>query len=183
MNEANEKGAALERATKAIEEMVIRSHPGLAQAPLSIRPNAIIVRNGVRHEIDPLVRINEGSPYETLQIFECKNWQEPVDKNAVTIFADKVEALNAARGTLIGRSFTRDAKAQAQSKSKLELVTFDEDIWLPLSTMHLQGTGYHLTRFKAHVGRPVGTPDIPEPEWTSAACRYAGREPTFAQFS
>ncbi len=179
MNDSNEKGSALERATRAIEEMVIRSQPGLAQAPFSIEPNARIPCSGVLLEFDLLVRINQGSPYETHHVFECKNWRDPVDRNAVTIFGDKMEALGAARGTLIGRSFTKDAEIQAKKFKNLELVSFNEDLWGPIRAMQFDVTSHHFTRFQVHVTRRAGTPEAPEPDWLTVVCRFGPRTLSF----
>lgn len=49
MESSNVKGAALERAVHAIEEMVIWETPSLAKAPFVLEPNAILSVSGVRH--------------------------------------------------------------------------------------------------------------------------------------
>lgn len=131
MSDSAEKGDALERATRAIEEMVIRAQPGIAQAPFSIQPRAHLKKGDQAFEIDLLVRINEKSPYETQHFFECKNWKDPVDRNVVTIFARKMTALGAARGTIIGRKFTSEAVLEAKQTPNLELVAFTDDVWSP----------------------------------------------------
>lgn len=182
MADANQKGIALERATRAIEEMVIRAQPGLSDAPFSIEPRAKLQANKRPYEIDVLVRINEGSPYETMHFFECKNWKKPVDRTAVTVFADKMRLFGAARGTIVGRSFTEDAKAKSQETPNLELAVFTEDLWLPLSAIKATGMSHHFERLQVMGYQPLGTPMAP-PNWNTSYCILRGKLCYFPQLA
>lgn len=95
INRLDAKGAALERAVHAIEEMVIRENPALAEAPFLLELNAVLSVNGVRHEIDLLVRINSGIFYEAMHLFECKNRADPACKSDVMLLAAKVATVGA----------------------------------------------------------------------------------------
>ncbi len=179
MNDAAEKGDALERATRAIEEMVIRAQPGIAQAPFSMQPRARLKKGEQAFEIDLLVRINENSPYETQHFFECKNWKEPVDRNVVTIFARKMTALGAARGTIIGRKFTAEAVVEAKQTQHLELVTFTDDVWSAFGSIGASKFSHHFTRFQTNAYRAAGSPETPQPNFVAAPCVFAGNPTSF----
>jgi hypothetical protein len=170
----NAKGTALERATRAIEEMVIRSDPKLAQASFSIETRARIPVGELSYEFDVLVRMNEGTNYSSIHVFECKNWSKPVDRPAVTIFADKMRRIGAARGTIVARSFTRDATLQAKETPHLELVPFDDDIWIPLGAIQASGISHHFTRLLLTAIRFPDAPDSPEPNWLTAIASFNG---------
>ena len=181
MSDATEKGDALERATRAIEEMVIRAQPGIAQAPFTIQPKARLKKGDQSFEIDLLVRINEGSPYETQHFFECKNWKDPVDRNVVTIFARKMTAFGAARGTIVGRRFTDEAVLEAKLTPNLELVTFTDDVWSAFGSIEASNFSHHFTRFQTSAHRAVGLPPSPQPDFLTAPCIFAGRSTTFTE--
>ena len=57
-----------------------------------------------------------------MYIFECKNWQDAVGKNEIIVFAEKIAAARAQHGFFIAKSFTADAKAQANKEPRMELV-------------------------------------------------------------
>lgn len=159
--------------------MVIRAQPGIAQAPFSIQPRAFLKKGEQEFEIDLLVRINENSPYETQHFFECKNWKDPVDRNVVTVFARKMTALGAARGTIIGRSFTKDAQIEAKQTPNLELATFTDDVWSPFGTIGASKFSHHFTRFQTHAYRAVGSPETPPPDFLTAPCVFGGQSAPF----
>lgn len=98
MANSNQKGWALEHAVRLIEETVVRSDPALKNAPFEIRRRETFRVAGTPHEVDVSVRVGIGTGYESLHIFECKNWQKPVGKNDVVIFCRKIAATAAARG-------------------------------------------------------------------------------------
>lgn len=81
---------------------------------------------GVHHEIDIFVTIDLGNDYKSIFIFECKNWQEPVGKNEVIVFSEKIDACQAQRGFLISKSFTKDARFQAEKDPRVSLATAAE---------------------------------------------------------
>lgn len=175
MPSANIKGTALELAVRAIEEMVIKAQPGLAESPFSIERNVILTIDKVRHEIDLLVTINKNTKYETLHIFECKNRITPVSKNDVIILAEKIQATGAAKGTMVGRSFSKHAIAQAK-KDRIALHKFDDLVWLPLSNFSFIGTGHNFSNFRVQLVRRSGTPETPPPtDWLNTVFEWENR--------
>ena len=176
MPSSNIKGTALELAVKAIEEMVVKAQPGLSESPFSIERNVIITTDKVRHEIDLLVTINKNTKYETLHIFECKNRTTPVSKNDVIILAEKIRAIGAAKGSLVGRNFSKHAIAQAK-KDRITLHKFDDSVWLPLSNFSFIGTGHHFSNFHVQLVRRSGTPETPAPEdWLKIAFQWENKQ-------
>jgi hypothetical protein len=121
-----EKGNALESAVAAIEAHILRTTPGLSEKTFLIESKKIINVGGVHHEIDIFVTIDLGNGYKSIFIFECKNWQDPVGKNEVIVFSEKIAAAQAQHGYLIGRSFTKDARFQAEKDARVILSTAAE---------------------------------------------------------
>jgi hypothetical protein len=73
-----------------------------------------------------LSRFDHGNGYKSVFIFECKNWQEPVGKNEVIVFSEKIDAAQAQRGFFIGQAFTKDACSQAEKDQRVTLFTAAE---------------------------------------------------------
>jgi hypothetical protein len=125
MTTPQEKGDALETAVAAIEELILRTSPAMVAKPI-IQKKKIIQVGGVRHEIDVHVTINSASGYESIYIFECKNWQEAVGKNEIIVFSEKIDASKATRGYFVAKAFTSDAEAQARKDLRLILLKATE---------------------------------------------------------
>jgi hypothetical protein len=125
MATAKEKGDALEAAVASIEELILQTSPAAVAKPI-IEKKKIIGVDGVRHEIDVYVTINSASGYESIYIFECKNWQEAVNKNEIIVFAEKIDASKAARGFFVAKAFTSDAEAQAKKDPRIVLLLATE---------------------------------------------------------
>lgn len=88
------------------------------------------------------VQIDLGSGYDTVVLFECKNWQDRSGgKNEVIILSEKVKALSASKGYLVAREFSRDAKAQAKQDKRISLLHASDavPIWSPLQYIHVLG--------------------------------------------
>jgi len=117
-----EKGDQLERAVRAIEQVILRDTPAYSDKTFRFRSKKIIETNGVHHEIDVWVEVDLGKGYDAVFIFECKNWEEKVSKNEIIVFQEKIRAANAQRGFFVARSFTKDAEAQAASDPRMELL-------------------------------------------------------------
>ena len=121
-NPKQEKGDRLERAVLAIEQIILRDSPGYSQDRFRFASKRTIITEGVRHEIDVYVEIDHGKGYDTVFIFECKNWKDVVDKNEVIIFAAKIQATRAHRGFFVARSFSKYAIAQAALEPRIVLL-------------------------------------------------------------
>ena len=126
MNTSNEKGKALETAVSAIERCILESDPEFKNRNFSIETNKIVIVEDVKHEIDIYVTVGGPSGYDSIFIFECKNWKKSVGKNEVIILAEKIDALSAQRGFLVGITFSKYAKAKAANNSRVELVCVSE---------------------------------------------------------
>ncbi len=111
---ANEKGNALEDVVASIESHILGTSPGLSEKTFLIERRKIIDAAGVHHEVDVFVTIDHGSGYKSVFVFECKNWQNPIGKNEVIIFSEKIDAVQAQHGYLVAKSFTKDAEYQAE---------------------------------------------------------------------
>ncbi len=135
------KGDALEDAVRMIEMVILDADPYSEDSPITIEPKKIVVVEGVKHEIDIYITINNGKGYTSTFIFECKNWQDKVDKNEIIIFARKVADVRATKGFFVARRFTTDAIAQAE-RDGIELLTADDIVdALPpfLENFHVRG--------------------------------------------
>jgi len=121
-----EKGNALEAAVATIESYILETSPALREKTFVIESKKIVIVDGVRHEIDIYVTIDLAAGYRSVYIFECKNWQDPVGKNEVIVLSEKIDATQAQHGYLIGKSFTKDAQAQALKDRRMTLSTATE---------------------------------------------------------
>lgn len=122
MKDPNAKGLRLEEAAEAIEGMILRFNPNLGQQPFRIDRRKVVTVQGCRHEFDLFVTIDLGAGYESIYVFECKNWQGAVGKNEVMVFSGKIAAVSASKGFLIANSFSQDAIAFAATDPRVILV-------------------------------------------------------------
>jgi hypothetical protein len=116
------KGNALEDAVHLIERTILQNNPATKDAVITIEPKKIIIRDGVKHEIDIFITIDNGKGYESIFIFECKNWEKAVGKNEIVVFSDKINAVQAQKGFFIAKSFGKYAVAQAKKDKRIELL-------------------------------------------------------------
>jgi hypothetical protein len=123
---ASQKGNALEYAVKAIEQSILRMQPGAAGCDFTIECKKLIKVGGVPHEIDVYVTVHFGPKYQSIFIFECKNWAKPIDKNHIIIFSEKISASGAAQGYFVAKSFTAGARGQADKDKRVTLLTVEE---------------------------------------------------------
>jgi len=121
-----EKGNALEAAVHAIETVILQSSPNLQESTFKIECKKIVTVHGVRHEIDVYVEVDLGNGYKSIFIFECKNWKEAVGKNELIVFSEKIKALQAQKGFFVAKSYTKDAKAQANKDPRITLLDATE---------------------------------------------------------
>lgn len=119
------KGKQLEEAVKAIETAILQGE-ALGERCLSIESNRVLVLDGVKHEIDIFVRIKLGNSYDATYLFESKNWAEPVGKDPLIVFAEKIRATGAARGFCVAPAFTEYAVAQARHDPRIVLLNSTE---------------------------------------------------------
>lgn len=116
------KGNELEEAVRAIENAILRSFPGYSESTFKIEGNRVLIRDGVRHEIDVYVTAYLATGYESIFIFECKNWDAKVGKNEIIVFSEKIAVSGAQRGFFVAKSFTKDAKAQARKDARIQVL-------------------------------------------------------------
>ena len=117
-----QKGDQLENAVKAIEETILRDSPAFAENSFRIESKKLLISQGVKHEIDLFVSVNISIGYEAIFIFECKNWEDKVNKNEIIVFSEKISVANAQRGFFVRKSFTKDAIAQAAKDPRTQLL-------------------------------------------------------------
>jgi hypothetical protein len=121
-----EKGNALEAAVASIERYILDTSPHLREKPFLFESKKIINVGGVHHEIDIFVTIDLGAGYESVFIFECKNWEESVGKNEIIVFAEKIDVTQTQHGYFVAKSFTKDAEAQAATNPRITLFKVSE---------------------------------------------------------
>jgi hypothetical protein len=121
-----QKGDALESAVKAIEQSILRMAPNAAGRNFTIECKKLIKVGDVPHEIDAYVTVHFAPKYDSVFIFECKNWEGPVDKNEIIIFSEKIAASKATHGYVVAKLFTSGAKAQAEKDKRITLLTVEE---------------------------------------------------------
>jgi hypothetical protein len=118
--------------------------------PFQIERRKIITVGDVHHEIDVCVAVGAAKGYESVFLFECKNWADPVGKNEIIVFAEKIDAAVAQRGYFVAKQFTKDAVAQAARDARISLLYATEHD----PTNVPAPNGHHLT---APAGAKVST--------------------------
>jgi len=174
------KGKDLELAVKAIEEVVFRNQPELRGRKIDVVANRRFKHVGAGHEVDLFITVDAGTAAEERHAYECKNRNEPTEKDDVIVFRYKVDALGAKSGTMISRRFTSGAKAIAASEPRIRLVEFtqefttilDEVQWVAFSVQSLTAPTDITFRDAWATAMPL-YPNIP--------AVLAGRRTTFRQ--
>src|SRR6266849_4908962 len=100
-----QKGNALENAVRGIENLLLSLSPSLQQETYKIESKKIISVRDVHHGIDVFVSVDLGSAYKSVFIFECKNWKDPVGKNEVIVFSEKIGVCQAQWGCIVAKAF------------------------------------------------------------------------------
>lgn len=183
MNKNAQKGRSLEKAVRLIQETILKCDPNLKGSKFSIECNKVVSVARVRHEIDIWVKTLPGSPYESICIFECKNWKEPVGKNEVIILSAKVNAVGANRGFLVARRFSKDAEAQAKSDPRLGIIECADDFVSPVAFKLLHVTHEPIQMMVAIKERGVPATNNPATlEWKGKPCFFDENPVDFASF-
>lgn len=139
---AQVKGDALEDAVHMIETVILGADTNAEDSPIKIERKKIVIVQGVKHEIDIYITINNGKGYDSIFIFECKNWQNKIDPKEIMAFAQKVRDVRAQKGYFIAKRFTKYAVAQAK-RDGIELLTADDVVdLLPPFLENFQILGY-----------------------------------------
>lgn len=140
MTPSQQKGNSLEMAVHALESAILRRSPGYSEKTFHIAGKRIIRIGGVHHEVDIWVNVEIGDGYNATFIFECKNQKAKVNKNDIVAFAEKIKAAQAQTGFFVAKSFTRDAKAQASSEPRIQLLSARElpldEVPVPIQCFH-----------------------------------------------
>ncbi len=173
MATAKEKGNALELAVRAIEAAILRTSPMYNEKTFLIESKKIIRVGGVHHELDIWVQVSVGPGYDAIFIFECKNWQAKISKDEIVVFTEKIQAARAQTGFFVGRSFTRDAVAQAAKEPRIEVLCASE---LPLNHVPVP-LGFHGVQ-QEHVSAEVDLKAENPTEATVGAVDFASANPT-----
>lgn len=147
-----QKGDALEAAVRTIEAAILQTSPSYNDKTFVIETKKRVLIDGVHHEIDIWVKIDLGKGYETLFIFECKNWEDKVGKNEIIVFSRKVHDVRAQHGYFVAKSFTADAEAQAAKDARITLLRATErhfDVPVPFG-FHFVLRGHTNAGFMLH---------------------------------
>lgn len=161
---AQDKGDALEDAVRAIETAILRSSPAFSEGTFVIEAKKILVVDDVRHEIDLHVTATLAPAYDTVFIFECKNWRDKVGKNEIVVFSEKIKVARAQRGFFVATGLTADAVAQAKLDPRIELLEAAEldptSIMVP-GSFHGINVGNTKANVSFHEGLTLGKKSTP----------------------
>lgn len=144
---SNEKGKTLEKVVESIEKAIIQFNPRLKNADFSIKRNKIEIIEGVKYEADLYIKVDFGSSYELIYIFECKNWDnKKVNPKEVSYFSEKINAFKAQRGFFVYKDISEFAIARAKHDPRIELVKakdfLGDDVPFEYPTVAIKGL-YH----------------------------------------
>src|SRR6266567_4827608 len=119
---AQKKGDALEDAVHMIETVILRSNPNTKEATITIETKKRVTVQGVRSEIDVYISVDLGNGLKLIYIFECKNREEPVSKNDILVFNDKIQEVGAQKGYFVAKKYGIDAINMAKRYQRIELL-------------------------------------------------------------
>jgi|SRR5262245_40599995 len=111
-----EKGNALEQAVRAIETAILTTSPVYQGNTFIISSKKKLRVKDVQHEIDVWVEIDLCKGYKSRFIFECRNRKKRANKNDIMLFSAIIAAVQAQTDFFIAKSFTKDARPQAQQE-------------------------------------------------------------------
>jgi hypothetical protein len=120
------KGDSLEAAVHVLESAILKLSPLYNDKTFRIQGKKTISIAGVHHELDIWVSVELGHGYDSVFIFECKNWTKKVTKNDVIVFSEKIKVAQAQKGFFVAKTFTRDALAQAKADPRIQLLRVSE---------------------------------------------------------
>ena len=182
--QCQQKGKDLEEAVRFIEEHTLRASPSASKASLTIESNQVFTVDDIRHEIDIYVKIDHKNSYESVYIFECKNWKTPVGKNEIIVFSEKIKAALAQKGFFVTKKLSKYAKAQALKDKRIEIIYVRDDFKSPLDSMELQAIiqsfSFAGLSVKERDVQPKEKPDILDwKDWKGRKCFYQGSPISF----
>jgi Restriction endonuclease len=178
MSESQNKGDLLEKAVQTIEKMILSTNPSLQGINYSVETKKILTIHGVKHEVDVFVSFKIEGGYDSIFLFECKNWEENVGKNEIIIFSEKIKAFNAQAGYFIAKSFGRYAKSQAKLDTRVKLVVVKDltsDATLDLSPVTTKGPYFCTHEINLRKANPVSG-QVQEIDLENAMCIHNGKE-------
>ncbi len=110
MQKEKRSGKPLEKAVRTIQEILLKNDPKLKGGRFTIELNKRLTVGNAQHEIDVYVVTQPGTRYESVVLFECKDWKKAVSKNEIMNLNAKVELFGATRGVLIAPRISKDAE-------------------------------------------------------------------------
>ncbi len=162
------KGKQLEEATAPLVAAILAgSDLGLRQ--FKIESNKIVQPHGVPHEIDIFVTEEPGGQ---IYLFECKNEQRAVGKEAVVLLKANMNLVGAARGFIVAPSFSKHAVTQA----KLDGIELLDAKQHEISPIQLQAFDGHAKTFTV---RNISGSQGLSPVTFATTVRYNGEEMPF----
>ncbi len=121
------KGDDLEEAIENIQKILAIQNPSLKEADFTIKRKKIILPGGVRKEVDLYIEVDPGDDMKSIFIFECKNWEKPVNPGEITIFNKKIEETNATTGFFLAKSFSKYAIQEAKKYPRIKLLHVEDN--------------------------------------------------------
>lgn len=125
MNSNVAKGNYLEEAVERIQRLILEINPSLKKAHFILERKKIIFPGGTKKEIDLFVSVDPGNGFESIFIFECKNWDKPVPQSEIVIFNTKIQDTNATKGFFIAKKFSKYAELEANKYPRIKLLKAD----------------------------------------------------------
>ena len=149
-----------------------------------IESNKVVIVESVRHEIDIYVVIERSKSYQSIFIFECKNWKDPVDKKEIIDFSEKIRALQAQKGFFVAPKLSSSAEAQAKLDKRIEIVRVSDDFKSPFDDLELQAvvTSFHFAEINLKERGVEAKEDPDILQWKEMACSLDGKRINFEQF-
>ena len=156
----NIKGKSLERAIELIEKHVLISLSPQDKGKITFEVNKVVVKHGVKHEIDAYVSVDLNIGTDLIYIFECKNYgNKVISKNEIIIFEEKIRVCNAQKGFFVGKKFGKDAINQSKLNERIDLLEFTENSFSPKDFLSMKSlTVSEKSTFSINYNPPITFP-------------------------
>lgn len=122
--DSNQKGSFLEDAVESIEKMILTEIHEDKIEDIDVTKRKIIIHKGVKYEIDIYAKVMMKKGYDSIFVFECKNWDSvTIPPKEIYYFDRKIQITNAQKGFFVGTKFTESAINMGILLPRVELVT------------------------------------------------------------
>lgn len=164
-----------------IQETLLKNDPRLKGAQFTIELNKRLFVGNARHEVDVYVVTQPGTRYESVVLFECKDWKKAVSKNEIMLLNEKVALFGATRGVLVAPRISKDAAGILSQYERIQYRKCSDDIkgLLGIDVVH---SAHDPLKVTARITRRNPDEHFPA-DYLNSLCYWGSQAATFETFA